>query len=85
MTDTPMDAETRLAAYAVIELALRQSADPSRTQERRDELVVILRDVDPTMVALEIATVLVGVSVGYRVRLGSIIEQARARILAEEQ
>ena len=60
-----MDDRTRLAGLAVIELALRQIADPSRTQDHRDELAVIMRDVDPQFVALEIATVMAGVAVGY--------------------
>jgi hypothetical protein len=79
-----MDEKTRLAAYAVVELAVRQIDDPSRTQEHRDELAVIMKDVDPQMVALEIATVLVGVAVGYGVPLGSLVEEMRSRVLGEE-
>ena len=81
-----MNAETRLAACSVIELAVRQIADPDRTQEHRDELAVVLKDRDAQFVqfvALEIATTLVGVAVGYGVALGSIIEEIRARVIAE--
>jgi hypothetical protein len=85
-----MDAKTRLAAYAVIELAVRQIGDPSRTQDHRDELAVIMKPVDPQMVALEIATVLTGVAVGHLaagccdIELGSMIDEMRARVVAEE-
>jgi hypothetical protein len=83
-----MDEKTRLAAYAVVELAVMQIDDPIRTQEHRDELAVILKDVDPQMVALEIATVLAGVAVGHLaadccdIKLGSMIEEMRSRVLA---
>jgi hypothetical protein len=43
---------------------------------------VILRDVDPAMVALEVATVLAGVAVGTGFPLGQLIEAKRARLLA---
>jgi hypothetical protein len=48
-------------ALAGIELTARQIVDPERTQLHRDELAVILRDVDPVMVAVEVAVVLAGV------------------------
>ena len=82
-----MDDRTRLAGCAVIELAVKQIGDPSRTQEHRDELEVILKDVDARFVALEIATVLAGVAVGHLaadccdIELGSMIEQMRTRVL----
>jgi hypothetical protein len=84
-----MDAATRLAAYAVIELTVRQIGDPSLTQDHRDELAVIMKDVDAQMVALEIATVLTGVAVGHvaagccDIELGSMIDEMRARVVAE--
>jgi hypothetical protein len=77
-----MDEKTRLAAYAVVELAVMQIDDPIRTQEHRDELAVILKDVDPQMVALEVATMLVGVAVGTEFPLGSLVEEMRSRVLA---
>jgi hypothetical protein len=88
-----MNDETRLAACSVIELAVRQIADPDRTQEHRDELAVVLKDRDAQFVqfvALEIATTLAGVAVGHLasdccdIKLGSIIEEIRARVVRGE-
>jgi hypothetical protein len=79
-----MDDQSRLAACAVIENALKQIADPPRRQDHREELAVIMKGVDPVMVALEIATVLAGVAAGYKVPLGSMIEEIRARVVRDE-
>ena len=76
-----MTEDVQLAALAVIELTARQIVDPERTQLHRDELAVILRDVDPVMVAVEVATVLAGVAVGTGFPLGQLIEAKRARLL----
>ena len=76
-----MTEDVALAALAVIELTARQIVDPERTQLHRDELAVILRDVDPVMVALEVATVLAGVAVGTGFPLGQLNEAKRARLL----
>jgi hypothetical protein len=80
-----MDDRTRLAGCAVIELALKQIGDPSRTQEHRDELEVILKDVDAQFVALEIATMMVGMAVAHEagdyVTLGQIVDGVRARVI----
>jgi hypothetical protein len=77
-----MDEKTRLAAYAVVELAVMQIDDPSLTQEHRDELAVIMKDVEAQFVALEVAVLLVGVSVAHRFPLGSLVEEMRSRVLA---
>lgn len=82
-----MDDRTRLAACAVIELAVKQIGEPGRVQEHRDEMAVVLKDVDAIWVALEIATMMVGMAVAHEagddVTLGQIIDQTRARVLGE--
>jgi hypothetical protein len=77
-----MTEDVQLAALAVIELVARQIVDPGQAQEHRDELAVILADVDPTWVALEIATVLAGVVTGTGFPIGALIEAKRAQLLA---
>ena len=83
-----MDEQTRLAAYAVVELAVNQIHDPNQTQDHRDELAVIMKNADPQFVALEIATMLVGVAVGHLasgccdLHLGEMVEEMRSRVLA---
>ena len=49
-----MTEDIRLAGLALIELTARQIVDPEQAQLHRDESQVILRAVDPTMVALEV-------------------------------
>jgi hypothetical protein len=77
-----MTEDVQLAALAVIELTARQIVEPDQTQLHRDELAVILGDVDPTWVALEIATVLVGVVTSTGFPIEDLIETKRARLLA---
>jgi hypothetical protein len=77
-----MTEEVQLAALAVIELTARQIMDPGRTQLHRDELAVILRDVHPVMVALEVATILAGVVTASWLPLGQLIQAKRARLPA---
>jgi hypothetical protein len=77
-----MTEDIQLAALAVIELTARQIVEPDQTQLHRDELEVILRDVDPTWVALEVATVLVGVVSGTGFPIDQLIEAKRAQLLA---
>jgi hypothetical protein len=77
-----VDEQAQLAALALVELVARQIVDPDQTQEHRDELQVILRDVDPTWVALEVATILVGVVAGTGFPIEQLIETKRARLLA---
>jgi hypothetical protein len=77
-----VDEDVQLAALALVELVARQIVDPSQTQEHRDELEVILRDVDARWVALEIATVLAGVVTGTGFPIGALIEAKRAQLLA---
>jgi hypothetical protein len=77
-----MTEDVQLAALAVIELTARQIVDPDQTQLHRDELAVILGGVDPTWVALEIATVLAGVVTGTGYPIGALIEAKRAQLLA---
>jgi len=77
-----MDESVQLAALALIELTARQIAHPAQTQEHRDELAVVLRNVDPTWVALELATVLVGAAAVTGFNLGALIEVKRAQLLA---
>jgi hypothetical protein len=74
--------DVQLAALAVIELTARQIVDPSQTQEHRDELEVILRDIDPTWVALEVATYLIGVATATEYPIDALIEAKRAQLLA---
>jgi hypothetical protein len=74
--------DVQLAALAVIELTARQIVDPAQTQEHRDELAVVLRDVDPVMVALEVATILIGVVTGTGFPIDVLIEAKRAHLLA---
>jgi hypothetical protein len=82
-----MDDRSRLAACAVIENAAKQIGVPESRQATRQELAVIMKDADPALVALEIATMMVGVSVGHLaarccdLHLGDLIEQTRARVL----
>jgi hypothetical protein len=78
-----MTPDVQLAALAVIELTARQIVDPYQTELHRNELAVIMADVDPTMVALEIATVLAGVVTGFRVPIHQLIEVQRARIVGD--
>jgi hypothetical protein len=75
--------DVRLAALAVIELVARQIVDPEGSELHRCELQVIMRDVDPTMVALEIATQLAGVVTGFRVPIHELIELQRTRIVSD--
>jgi hypothetical protein len=77
-----MTEDVQLAALAVIELTARQIVDPGQTQEHRDELAVVLRDIDPTWVALEIATYLLGVAEATEYPLDALIETKRAQLLA---
>jgi hypothetical protein len=77
-----MTEDVQLAGLAVIELVARQIVDPDQAQLHRDELAVILSDVDPTWVALEIATVLAGVVIRTGFPIGALIEEKRARLLA---
>jgi hypothetical protein len=77
-----MTEDVQLAALAVIELTARQIVSPDQVQLHRDELEVILGDVDPAMVALEVATVLAGVVSGTGFPIGALIEARRARLLA---
>jgi hypothetical protein len=77
-----MTEDVQLAALAVIELVARQIVDPDQVQLHRDELEVILRDVDPVWVALEVATVLAGVVTGTGFPIEDLIETKRARLLA---
>jgi hypothetical protein len=77
-----MTEDVQLAALAVIELTARQIVDPDQVQLHRDELAVILADVDPVMVALEVATVLAGVVAGTGFPIDQLIEAKRARLLA---
>jgi hypothetical protein len=74
--------DVQLAALAVIELTARQIVSPEQTQEHRDELAVILAKVDPTWVALEVATWLLGVATATEYPLDALIEAKRARLLA---
>jgi hypothetical protein len=74
--------DVQLAALALIELTARQIVAPDQTQEHRDELAVILRDVDPTWVALEVATWLIGVATATEYPLDGLIETKRARLRA---
>jgi hypothetical protein len=76
-----MTPDIQLAALALIELTARQIVDPEQTELHRNELAVIMRDVDPTMVALEIATVLAGLVSGYRIPIGQLVDQLRSRIV----
>jgi hypothetical protein len=76
-----MTEDVQLAALAVIELTARQIVDPDQTQLHRDELAVILADVDPVMVALEVATVLAGVVAGTGFPIGALIEAKRAQLI----
>jgi hypothetical protein len=77
-----MTEDVQLAALAVIELTARQIVSPDQTQLHRDELEVILRDVDPTWVALEVATILAGVVTYTGFPIEDLIETKRARLLA---
>jgi hypothetical protein len=77
-----MTDDVQLAALALIELVCRQIIDPDLVQERRDELAVVLRDVDSTRVALEIATILAGVVTFTGFPLAELIETKRQRLLA---
>jgi hypothetical protein len=77
-----MTEDVQLAALAVIELVARQIVAPDQTQLHRDELAVILGDVDPTWVALEVATVLAGVVTYTGYPIGALIEAKRAQLLA---
>jgi hypothetical protein len=77
-----MTDDVQLAALAVIELTARQIVAPDQTQEHRDELAVILGDVDPTWVALEVATYLLGVATATEYPLDALIETKRAHLLA---
>jgi hypothetical protein len=77
-----MTEDVQLAALAVIELTARQIVEPDQVQLHRDELAVILGDVDPTWVMLEIALVLVGVVTGTGFPIGELIEAKRAQLLA---
>jgi hypothetical protein len=77
-----MTEDVQLAALAVIELVARQIVEPDQTQLHRDELEVILSRVDPMWVALEIATVLVGVVTGTGFPIDQLIETKRAQLLA---
>ena len=76
-----MTEDVQLAALAVIELTARQIVDPEQTQLHRDELAVILADVDPMWVMLEIATILAGVVAGTGFRIDQLIEAKRAQLL----
>jgi hypothetical protein len=78
-----MTPDVQLAALALIECTARQIVFPEQTELHRNELAVIMRDVDPTMVALEIATVLAGVVSGFRVPIHQLIEVQRARIVGK--
>jgi hypothetical protein len=77
-----MTEDVQLAALAVIELCARQIVDPDQVQLHRDELAVILGGIDPTWVALEIATVLAGVVTGTGFPIDQLIEAKRAQLLA---
>jgi hypothetical protein len=77
-----MDEATQLAALAVIELVARQIVSPDQVQLHRDELAVIVGDLDPLWIALEVATVLAGVVSGTGFPIGELIEAKRARLLA---
>jgi hypothetical protein len=76
-----MDTDTQLAALAVIELTARQIVHPDQSQAHRDELAVIMRDVDPVMVALEVSTILAGVVTGTGFPIAQLIETKRAQIV----
>jgi hypothetical protein len=78
-----MTQDVQLASLAIIELVARQIADPAQTQLHRDELEVILRDVDARWVVLELATVLVGAAAVTGFNLGALIETKRAQLLAK--
>jgi hypothetical protein len=78
-----MTPDVQLAALAVIELTARQIVDPEQTALHRNELQVIMRDVDPTMVAVEIALILAGIVTGFRIPIGQLIEVQRGRIVGK--
>ena len=77
-----MTEDVQLAALAMIELTARQIVEPDQAQLHRDELAVILGAVDPTWVALELATVLVGVATSTGFPIDQLIEVKRAQLLA---
>jgi hypothetical protein len=77
-----MTEDVQLAALAVIELVARQIVDPDQAQLHRDELEVILASVDPTWVALEVATVLAGVVTYTGFPIEDLIETKRAQLIA---
>jgi hypothetical protein len=84
-----LDDRSRLAACAVIENVVKQIGVPDSRQATREELAVIVKDADPVLVALEIATMMVGVAVGHLaadccdIDLGSMVEEMRSRVLGE--
>jgi hypothetical protein len=77
-----MTEDVQLAALAVIELTARQIVSPDQVQLHRDELAVILGAVDPTWVALEVSTWLLGVTAATGYPLDALIEAKRAQLLA---
>ncbi|MGH3683302.1 MAG: hypothetical protein ACRDT2_24000 [Natronosporangium sp.] len=77
-----MTPDVQLAALAAIELTARQIVNPAASQEHRDELAVILRDVDPAMVALEVATILAAVVYASSFPISQLVEHRRAQLWA---
>jgi hypothetical protein len=76
-----MDAQRRLAALSMIELAERM-ADENRPQARAEELDAILTDdVDAGMVAVEVAYILT--SMIPRRPLDELIRQERADVIGK--
>ncbi len=73
--------EVRLAAIAIVELAERQVADPSRAEDRLDEMEALLADVDAGMVAVELGAMLISVAATCGLPLDVLIAQLRAGVI----
>jgi hypothetical protein len=74
--------DVQLAALAGLERTARQIVEPDHRQLHRDELAVILADVDPVMVALEVSILLIGVVTATGLPIDVLIEAKRAQVLA---